>query len=126
MDSVNVFFYLTYQDSVDIDALENETLRKALIAQITHFGMSAVTPRTLPCALNPSPLRASHSLMNFRAGSVFFLISVCCPDRPDALTALINSSSSSLLRGGAYQGMLSFSSCTRHPNSHAVYYLDAG
>lgn len=36
----NVFFHLTYEDSVDIDAIEDKTLREATIAQIEHFGQT--------------------------------------------------------------------------------------
>ena len=50
----NVFYYLTYIDGVDRDAIEDETLRRALELQSAHFGQ-------IPMQLfqNPHPKRRS-------------------------------------------------------------------
>ena len=52
IDAHNVFYYLTYEGAVDIDAIDDELVREATIAQIHNFGQ---TPR---CLFNkPHPRR---------------------------------------------------------------------
>ena len=46
-DAQNVFFYLTYAGSVDIDAIDNPALRKATEDQIANFGQ---TPIQVSCS----------------------------------------------------------------------------
>ena len=41
-DAQNVFFYLTYAGSVDIDAIDNPALRKATEDQIANFGQTPI------------------------------------------------------------------------------------
>ncbi|KAL8236293.1 hypothetical protein R6Q59_017374 [Mikania micrantha] len=43
-DAVNVFYYYTYEGSVDIDAVDDPAMKAAILAQINHFGQ---TPRQL-------------------------------------------------------------------------------
>ena len=38
VESHNVFYYLTYYGLVDVNAIEDEALRKATELQIAHFG----------------------------------------------------------------------------------------
>eukprot|EP00698_Gefionella_okellyi_P006757 TRINITY_DN1619_c0_g1_i2.p1 TRINITY_DN1619_c0_g1~~TRINITY_DN1619_c0_g1_i2.p1 ORF type:complete len:1787 (-),score=398.56 TRINITY_DN1619_c0_g1_i2:43-5403(-) len=40
IDNCNVFYYLTYEGKVDIDAIEDQTMREATIAQIHNFGQT--------------------------------------------------------------------------------------
>jgi hypothetical protein len=40
VDSLNVFFHLTYEDALDLDQIENAALRDAYQAQIYHFGQT--------------------------------------------------------------------------------------
>ena len=54
VDAANVFFYLTYAGSVDIDAIDNVALRKATEDQIANFGQ---TPMQL--LTSPHPRRAT-------------------------------------------------------------------
>ena len=54
VDAHNVFFYLTYAGSVDIDAIDNIALRKATEDQIANFGQ---TPMQL--LTSPHPRRAT-------------------------------------------------------------------
>eukprot|EP01133_Synstelium_polycarpum_P008387 gene8387-9862_t len=53
VDACNVFYYLTYEGAVDIDAIDDETTRKATEAQINNFGQ---TPTQL-FAKRPHPQR---------------------------------------------------------------------
>lgn len=39
-EALNVFYYLTYEGAVDIDAISDETTRNATIAQINNFGQT--------------------------------------------------------------------------------------
>nr|XP_043618861.1 protein SPIRRIG-like isoform X2 [Erigeron canadensis] len=43
-EAVNVFYYYTYEGSVDIDAVADPAMKAAILAQINHFGQ---TPRQL-------------------------------------------------------------------------------
>ncbi len=49
--AVNVFFHLTYENAVDIDAIKDPTLREATVAQIEHFGQ---TPSQLLTKAHPA------------------------------------------------------------------------
>ncbi|GAM17220.1 hypothetical protein SAMD00019534_003950 [Acytostelium subglobosum LB1] len=40
VEAFNVFYYLTYEGAVDIDAIEDEMMRKATESQINHFGQT--------------------------------------------------------------------------------------
>ena len=40
VDASNVFFHLTYEGGVDIERIEDPTVREATIAQIEHFGQT--------------------------------------------------------------------------------------
>jgi hypothetical protein len=52
----NVFYYLTYEDAVDIDAIEDPLLRAAALQQIANFGQC---PRQL--LRKPHPRRTPLS-----------------------------------------------------------------
>ncbi|XP_044215152.1 neurobeachin-like protein 2 isoform X2 [Thunnus albacares] len=54
VDALNVFYYCTYEGAVDLDAIANETERKALEGIISNFGQT-------PCQLlkEPHPPRMS-------------------------------------------------------------------
>ncbi|KAG9395582.1 Beige/BEACH domain [Carpediemonas membranifera] len=38
VDACNVFFHLTYEGAVDIDAIKDDVVKQSIIAQITNFG----------------------------------------------------------------------------------------
>lgn len=59
VEAHNVFFYLTYEGSVNIDSIEDTTLREATLAQIEHFGQ---TPSQL--LTTPHPARLQHEDLN--------------------------------------------------------------
>eukprot|EP00761_Pharyngomonas_kirbyi_P004206 gb/GECH01004210.1/.p1 GENE.gb/GECH01004210.1/~~gb/GECH01004210.1/.p1 ORF type:complete len:1518 (+),score=360.33 gb/GECH01004210.1/:1-4554(+) len=40
IDAMNVFYYLTYEGAVDIDEIENQMEREAVITQINNFGQT--------------------------------------------------------------------------------------
>jgi hypothetical protein len=48
VDAHNVFFYLTYYGSVDVAAIEDESLRRATELQIAHFGQCPMQLFTSP------------------------------------------------------------------------------
>lgn len=48
VEAHNVFFYLTYEGSVNIDSIEDTTLREATLAQIEHFGQTPSQLLTTP------------------------------------------------------------------------------
>lgn len=49
--SLNTFFYMTYEDSVEVDKIEDQNLRVSTEAQIVHFGQ---TPSQLFVKPHPS------------------------------------------------------------------------
>ncbi|GJP30676.1 hypothetical protein CLOM_g4532 [Closterium sp. NIES-68] len=55
VEAVNVFFYLTYEGSVNIDAITDPSTKASILAQINNFGQ---TPRQL--FLKPHPKRETH------------------------------------------------------------------
>ena len=57
VDADNVFFYLTYAGSVDIDSIDNVALRKATEDQIANFGQ---TPMQLLTSPHPRRLSAAE------------------------------------------------------------------
>jgi len=56
-DATNVFFPMTYDGAVDIDAITDRILRDATIAQLQNFGQ---TPRQLFDTQHPPRHRAFH------------------------------------------------------------------
>jgi hypothetical protein len=42
VEANNVFYYLTYYGTVDIDKIEDEAMRRAMEIQIAHFGQCPV------------------------------------------------------------------------------------
>eukprot|EP01119_Soliformovum_irregulare_P006369 TRINITY_DN1829_c1_g1_i1.p1 TRINITY_DN1829_c1_g1~~TRINITY_DN1829_c1_g1_i1.p1 ORF type:complete len:2177 (-),score=533.78 TRINITY_DN1829_c1_g1_i1:2-6196(-) len=62
VEAYNVFYYLTYQRSVDIDAIQDENLKKALQAQINSFGQ---TPSQLLKKAHPKREQASPNDLTF-------------------------------------------------------------
>jgi hypothetical protein len=40
IDAINVFYWLTYEDRVDLDAIEDPNLRRAYVEQIQEFGQT--------------------------------------------------------------------------------------
>ena len=61
VEANNVFFHLTYEGGVDIDRIEDETVRDATIAQIEHFGQ---TPSQLFSAPHPTRIRQQEQAEN--------------------------------------------------------------
>ncbi|CAL9186094.1 protein SPIRRIG [Musa acuminata AAA Group] len=69
-EATNVFYHYTYEGNVDIDSVEDPTMKASILAQINHFGQ---TPKQLfpkPHAkrrtdrkLPPHPLRYSANLL---------------------------------------------------------------
>ncbi|KAM3872786.1 LOW QUALITY PROTEIN: neurobeachin-like protein 2 [Diretmus argenteus] len=61
VDALNVFYYCTYEGAVDLDAIANETERKALEGIISNFGQT-------PCQLlkEPHPTRMSAEIATRR------------------------------------------------------------
>jgi WD40 repeat protein len=94
----NLFYYLTYEGAVDLDAVEDEVQREAMEAQISHFGQTPCQlfhephqPRlppeacVMPCFSCPERVRVFYPLSKDGAeasgssrGSV---IAVCCSKR---------------------------------------------
>lgn len=56
VDAHNVFFHLTYEGAVDLDSIDDPTLRSSLEAQVEHFGQ---TPAQL--FTQPHPQRCKKS-----------------------------------------------------------------
>ncbi len=56
-EAINIFYYLTYEGAVDIDAITNDVDRQATIAQISNFGQ---TPHQL--FTTPHPKRNAGQL----------------------------------------------------------------
>lgn len=54
VNNLNTFFYLTYEDGIDLEKLENERFRVCYESQIIHFGQ---TPKQI--FLKPHPSRPS-------------------------------------------------------------------
>eukprot|EP00736_Rhodelphis_marinus_P008858 Rmarinus@m.6464 len=50
VDANNVFYHLTYEGAVDVDAMEDENQRRAIVAQISEFGQ---TPTQLFLTAHP-------------------------------------------------------------------------
>eukprot|EP00002_Diphylleia_rotans_P003245 TRINITY_DN1221_c0_g1_i2.p1 TRINITY_DN1221_c0_g1~~TRINITY_DN1221_c0_g1_i2.p1 ORF type:complete len:3045 (-),score=601.73 TRINITY_DN1221_c0_g1_i2:105-9239(-) len=63
-DAVNLFYYLTYEGSVDIDSIQDPQQRKAIIAQINNFGQ---TPKQIFRRAHPKRLVMPSTLQFFPA-----------------------------------------------------------
>ena len=48
IDAINVFYWLTYEDRVDLDAIEDPNLRRAYVEQIHEFGQTPTQLFTRP------------------------------------------------------------------------------
>ncbi|EFA75292.1 BEACH domain-containing protein [Heterostelium album PN500] len=63
IDAYNVFYYLTYEGSVDIDAIEDETMRKATESQINNFGQTPTQLFSKKSHPQREPLQESQQSM---------------------------------------------------------------
>ena len=63
--AVNIFYYLTYEGSVDLDAIEDELQRRSTEAQIDNFGQT-------PAQLLRKPHPKRHSMMELHTQLPFF------------------------------------------------------
>jgi len=64
-EAVNVFYYLTYEGAVDLDAIADETQRAAVRDQIGHFGQTpAQLFRRKHIKRGPPPLPSLNPLLN--------------------------------------------------------------
>ena len=45
MKALNVFYYLTYEDAVDIDAIKDENEKISVVTQINNFGQVSVNQK---------------------------------------------------------------------------------
>lgn len=59
----NVFYYLTYEGTVDIDAIQDEGYRRAIIAQIENFGQTPSQLFTKPHVKRQRKEDATRALM---------------------------------------------------------------
>lgn len=57
INAVNTFYYLTYQGNVNLNMIQDSTLREAIEAQIKHFGQ---TPSQLTTEPHPPRFSALH------------------------------------------------------------------
>lgn len=62
MRASNVFYYLTYEGSVDMDAIIDPVMREAIEDQIRNFGQ---TPSQLLMEPHPPRSSAMHLVQNF-------------------------------------------------------------
>ena len=78
MRATNVFYYLTYEGSVDLESMKDEVMREAIEGQIRNFGQ---TPSQLLMEPHPPRSSAMHLvsyMMRFSiwSGSDFNAVSV--------------------------------------------------
>lgn len=62
IDAKNVFYYLTYENSVDIESITDPLQREATKAQVTHFGQ---TPSQLLTKEHPKRLPKEECILSF-------------------------------------------------------------
>eukprot|EP00871_Galdieria_phlegrea_P005974 jgi/Galph1/864/GphlegSOOS_G5613.1 len=60
VESCNVFFYLTYEEAVDLESIQDIALRESMETQIAHFGQTP--PQLLEDAFHPARERSTVSL----------------------------------------------------------------
>lgn len=74
-ENLNLFYYLTYEDSIDLSALQDEQVRISKEAQIMHFGQ---TPSQLFHKKHPVRNKAPLSnLKNYKKVKLLFCIDDC-------------------------------------------------
>lgn len=74
-ENLNLFYYLTYEDSIDLSTVEDEQIRISKEAQIMHFGQ---TPSQLFHKKHPTRNKAPpSSLKNFKKVKLLFCIEDC-------------------------------------------------
>jgi hypothetical protein len=62
--ATNVFYYLTYEGAVNLDAIEPPALRESIEQQILNFGQT-------PTQLMSDPHPPRHSIMNLVSSNEF-------------------------------------------------------
>ncbi|GMH14034.1 hypothetical protein Nepgr_015875 [Nepenthes gracilis] len=81
IEAANIFYYLTYEGSVDLDSMEDEMQRSAIEDQIANFGQTPIQifhkkhPRRGP------PIPIAHPL-RFAPGSICLTSIVSCTSNP--------------------------------------------
>jgi len=74
-ENLNLFYYLTYEDSIDLSTVEDEQIRISKEAQIMHFGQ---TPSQLFHKKHPTRNKPPQSsLKNFKKVKLLFCIEDC-------------------------------------------------
>ena len=58
--ALNVFYYLTYEGAIDLDAIDDPRERAATEAQISHFGNTPTQLLTRPLSARKSPDAVAH------------------------------------------------------------------
>lgn len=63
VDAMNLFYYMTYESNIDLDRVEDPSLRASIEAQVVHFGKTPSQlftkphhPKENPKRINPGPL----------------------------------------------------------------------
>ncbi|KAK1945269.1 BEACH domain-containing protein lvsA [Phytophthora citrophthora] len=69
VEACNVFYHLTYEGSVDLDAITDASTKRAILDQITEFGQ---TPSQLFRTPHPSRAVSASSNSNVSSNSSFF------------------------------------------------------
>lgn len=73
--ATNVFYYLTYEGSVDMDAIVDPVMKEAIENQIRNFGQ---TPSQLLMEPHPPRSSAMHLVSNKWLASFFNLVALGC------------------------------------------------
>ncbi|GJP81202.1 hypothetical protein CLOP_g11369 [Closterium sp. NIES-67] len=79
MEADNVFYYLTYENAVDMDALTSPIDRAAIEEQIAAFGQTPAQLFRRPHEPRGPPLRAARPLLHRPASLVLSAVVPACP-----------------------------------------------
>lgn len=89
IQAANIFYYLTYEDAVDLDTMDDELQRSAIEDQIANFGQTPIQLFRKKHPRRGPPIPIAHPL-RFAPGSINLTSMVSCASSCPSATLYVN------------------------------------
>ncbi|XP_027772213.1 BEACH domain-containing protein B isoform X3 [Solanum pennellii] len=89
VEAANIFYYLTYEDAVDLDTMDDELQRSAIEDQIANFGQTPIQLFRKKHPRRGPPIPIAHPL-RFAPGSINLTSMVSCASSCPSATLYVN------------------------------------
>ncbi|KAH0684869.1 hypothetical protein KY289_022621 [Solanum tuberosum] len=89
VEAANIFYYLTYEDAVDLDTMDDELQRSAIEDQIANFGQTPIQLFRKKHPRRGPPIPIAHPL-RFAPGSINLMSMASCASSCPSATLYVN------------------------------------